>query len=185
MATIATTASLKRLYTPFTGLSAIERSQSGIARAEIVYYNVNDSWAAPGAGNNRIYQSGILDLPKDFGYVLTDATCKIESSGNINVNAASLLTLFPGGILGPQINLTLNSDGDRQDENGNTAIGTITAQRFNNQRPVDSAGDGAMIHHLSRKTTALLYPFGSSTYTSDPNPATSWQWVIGEQSTGS
>ena len=69
MAVITTTGSLKRLYTPFTGLSALERSQSGVARAEVVYYNVNDDWAAPGSSNNRIYQSGELSLPKDFGYV--------------------------------------------------------------------------------------------------------------------
>ena len=64
MATIATTGSFVRQYNAFTGLSATERSQSGIARAEVVYYNVNDDWPAPGAGNNRIYQTGTLDLPK-------------------------------------------------------------------------------------------------------------------------
>ncbi len=83
MALIVTTGSLIQQYNAFTGLSALERSQSGVARAEIVYYNVNDSWAAPGAGNNRVYQSGVLDLPKDFGYVVTDCYLRLRSSSDI------------------------------------------------------------------------------------------------------
>jgi len=66
MALITTTGSFIRQYNAFTGLSAAERSQSGIARAEIVYYNVNDTWAQAGAGNSRLYQTGLTDLPKDF-----------------------------------------------------------------------------------------------------------------------
>ena len=87
MALITTTASLIRQYNAFTGLSALERSQSGIARAELVYYNVNDSWPAPGAGNNRIYQTGDISLPKDFGYVITDAFMQIVFNGSPQINA--------------------------------------------------------------------------------------------------
>ena len=181
MATIATTGSLVRQYNAFTGLSAIERSQSGIARAEVVYYNVNDDWPNPGAGNNRVYQTGTIDLPKDFGYVLTDAFCRIESSASrIFANATSLLRIYPGGILGPQINTTLTSDGDRMDDVP-SAIGDIPADRFNSIRPINTSNDAALVHNLREKPTALLYPFASNTYTSTANPATSWEWSISEQ----
>lgn len=182
MATTVTTGSFIRQYNAFTGLSATERSQSGIARAEIVYYNVNDSWPGPGAGTNRVYQTGILDLPKDFGYVLTDAFCRIQAEiDDVNAAATSILRIYPGGILGPQINLTLTSDAERQNGTGNTPIGDIAADSFNSIRPVDSNADGVIVHSLRNKPTALLYPFGSNTYTSTPNPATSWEWVIGQQ----
>ena len=185
MAVTVTTASLKKLYTPFTGLSQLERTQSGVARAELVYYNVNDGWGTAGAGNERIYQTGILDLPKDFGYVLTDAYCRIQTSGLINASATSLLTLYPGGILGPQINLMLESAPDRQNASASTAIGSIGANSFNTTRPINSSNDGVMVHKLIDKTTALLYPFGSIQYTTTPNPASSWNWHIGEEFQGS
>jgi len=181
MATTVTTGSFIRQYNAFTGLSAVERSQSGIARAEVVYYNVNDAWPAPGVGDNRVYQTGILDLPKDFGYVLTDAFCRIQSAGEISAGASSVLRIYPGGILGPQINCTLTSDPDRQDSAGGTAIGSIGAARYNSIRPIDSSQDSVLIHTLREKPTTLLYPFGSNSYTTTPNPATSWEWVIGEQ----
>ena len=171
MALVTTTGAFTQLYNAFTGLSAIERSQSGIARAEIVYYNVNDNWGAPGAGNNRVYQTGLLSLPKDFGYVLTDAFCRIQvDAASSEVSASSVLRLFPGGILGPQINLTLTADPDKQDVNGSTAIGDIPANRYNTIKPTSSGNDGVVIHTLRNKTSALLYPFQSNTYTSDPNP---------------
>ena len=139
MAVTLTTASLIRQYNAFTGLSAQERSQSGIARAEVVYYNVNDTWGTAGAGNERIYQTGTLDLPKDFGYVLTDAFCRIQANGLVNASAASILRLYPGGVLGPQLNLTLESNTDRQNASASTAIGSINANSFNNIRPVDTS----------------------------------------------
>ena len=182
MATIVTTGSLIRQYNAFTGLSATERSQSGIARAEIVYYNVNDDWTAAGAGDNRVYQTGFVDLPKDFGYVLTDAYCRIQSSNaRVLANASSILRILPGGALGPQINLTLTSDGDRQSNIGTTPIGDIPADLFNTIRPVNSSADAAIIHTLRNKPTSIIYPFGSSTYTSTTNPASQWEWLISEE----
>ena len=79
MAVITTNGTVIRQYNAFTGLSALERSQSGVARAEVVYYNVNDAWPAPGVGNKRVYQIPTTSLPKDFGYVLTDVFIKLES----------------------------------------------------------------------------------------------------------
>ena len=181
MALIATTGSLIRQYNAFTGLSALERSQSGIARAEVVYYNVNDSWGAPGAGNNRYYQTGQISLPKDFGYVLTDAFVEVASPGQVVVEteAAASLTIYPGGVLGPQIKTTLHSDASRQTSNAATQIGSIEARRYNSIYP--DGGDKATITYLlTDKPTALIYPFGSQAYTTTPNPASLWEFQIGE-----
>lgn len=182
MSLITTTGSLIRQYNAFTGLSATERSQSGIARAEIVYYNVNDDWPAPGAGNNRVYQTGQISLPKDFGYVLTDAYCTLSapSESSIGAEAVSNLRLFPGGILGPQINIPMESVAGRMDGTATTAIGSIRADRYNTNYPF--FGDrGALTYTLTAKPTALIYPFGSNSYTSTPNPASIWEWSVGEQ----
>ena len=105
-------------------------------------------------------------------------------SNDVNAEATSLLRIYPGGVLGPQINLTLTSDEGRQNIAGSTAVGSIAADSYNTMRPVDSNNDGAMVHTLRDKPTALLYPFGSLAYTTTPNPATSWEWVIGEQFEG-
>ena len=182
MALITTTANLIRQYNPFTGLSAVERSQSGIARAEVVYYNVNDSWNQPGAGNRRIYQTGDINLPKDFGYVITDAFMQItrNNSDDIFTEAVAALRISPGGSLGPQINTTLVSNGSRQDVNGTTAIGDIQAYRYNVNYPF-SSDDAEITYILKDKPTSLIYPFSSETYTSTPNPASTFNLQVGEQ----
>ena len=181
MAVITITGTLIRQYNAFTGLSAVQRSQSGIARAEIVYYNVNDTWGTPGAGNTRVYQTGDIELPKDFGYVLTDAYCKIDAFGQPNCSATSILRIQPGGSLGPQINLNLTSYPDRQDSSASTAIGSIAANRYN----ATFTGDYVQVHQLvDPKPTPILYPFASNAYTTTPNPATQWNWKIGEELAG-
>ena len=182
MALITTTASLIRQYNAFTGLSAQERSQSGIARAEVVYYNVNDDWLAPGSGNNRLYQTGQISLPKDFGYVLVDAYCTVSASGDssINAEATANLRIFPGGVLGPQINVPMHSYAGNMDATGTTQLGSIPINSYNTNYPF--FGDrGAITYVCSDKPTALIYPFGSNSYTSTPNPASIWEWSVGEQ----
>ena len=185
MALETTTGTLIRQYNAFTGLSATERSQSGIARAEVVYYNVNDNWPAAAAGNNRIYQTGTLDLPKDFGYVLTDVFVMIRknNSSALYTNANSVLQLFPGGSLGPQINMNVPSEPDRQDSAASTPIGDIPANQYNLVRPFGS-DDAVMIYSLVNKPTSIIYPFGSQTYTTTPNPASQFNWQVGEQFNG-
>ena len=182
MALVITTGSLVRQYNAFTGLSATERSQSGIARAEVVYYNVNDNWAAPGASNWRLYQTGQVSLPKDFGYVLTDAFVRVSSSGDESINTERVgdLRIFPGGILGPQINCQLTATPSAQDASATTAIGSIQASKFNTNYPSYS-GQGSIVYTLKDKPTTLIYPFGSQNYTSTPNPASIWEWQVGEQ----
>ena len=182
MAIITTTASLIRQYNAFTGLSALERSQSGIARAEVVYYNVNDNWPAAGTGNNREYTSGIVDLPKDFGYVLTDCFVRVEADAEeaIPTEMVGAFRIYPGGILGPQINTYLRAEPSQQESNPNTAVGSIPAGTYNTNYP-SFGNHGAINYALEAKPTALIYPFGSQAYTTTPNPASSFQFQIGEQ----
>jgi hypothetical protein len=181
MALVTTTASLIRQYNAFTGLSALERSQSGIARAEIVYYNVNDTWPGTGAGDNRVYQTGDISLPKDFGYVITDAFMQISRDGSDGLypEGVAALRISPGGVLGPQINTQLTTNPSRQDSAGTTAIGSIQANRYNANTPFSSS-DSEMTYILRDKPTALIYPFGSSSYTSTPNPASIFNLQVGE-----
>lgn len=185
MAIVTTTAALTRQYNAFTGLSALERSQSGIARAEVVYYNVNDNWPAPGAGNNRLYETGQISLPKDFGYVLTDAYVRIDASGDASIQTEMLghLRIFVGGVLGPQINTYLEAKPGLMDSAGSTPVGDIPAS-FNNTVFPAFGNEGAIVYTLREKPTALIYPFGSQTYTTTPNPASIWQWQLGEQQIG-
>jgi len=181
MAVITTTGNLIRQYNAFTGLSAVQRSQSGIARAEIVYYNVNDDWPVPGSGNSRVYTTGVIDLPTDFGYVLTDAYCKIDATGNLTCDASSTLQVRVGGTLGPQINMTLKSDPNRQDVNGSTAIGSIPVHRYNS---VFGGSEFSITHYLTEKPSSIIYPFQSNAYTTTPNPASQWVWTVGEETLG-
>lgn len=177
MATITTTASLIRQYNAFTGLSALERSQSGIARAEIVYYGVNDNWAGPGSGNDRIYSTGVLDLPKDFGYVLTDAFVKVDSdsSNDVFMEAEGVLDIFVGGSLGPQINLSMPSYPSRQ-----TSANPSTQSSGSGYNTTILGAQGVMMFQLRDKPSSLIYPFGSQAYTTTPNPASQWRLQFGE-----
>ena len=177
MATITTNASVIRQYNAFTGLSARERSQSGVARAEVVYYNVNDNWGAPGAGNNRIYQIAQTSLPNDFGYVLTDAYIKIASTGSeISAEAAGELRLFPGGLLGPMINVELTSAPSRMNHLG--AENLSSGASYNTTK---FGSDGIMIYQMLSKPTAVLYPFGSNAYTTASNPTSTFYVKLGEE----
>lgn len=180
MAVITTNGSVIRQYNAFTGLSALERTQSGIARAEVVYYNVNDTWGAPGVGNKRVYQIPTTSLPKDFGYVLTDLFIKIESSGNNNIpaEAAGLLRIFPGGSLGPQINVEVVSDASRQDGSNSSSLSSGSA--YNTTKIGQS---GIMVYRLTAKPTPIIYPFGANSYTSTPNPASQWDVQLAEEVT--
>lgn len=182
MAIITTTGSLIRQYNAFTGLSATERSQSGIARAELVYYNVNDDWDAAGSGNQRLYQTGQVSLPKDFGYVLTDAFVRLHVAGDSSISAEMIgdLRIFPGGVLGPQINTQLVATPSLQDGGASTAVGSIPANTNNTNYPSLSS-QGSIVYALKDKPTAMIYPFGSQAYTSTVNPASIWEWQVGEQ----
>ena len=183
MALITTTGSVIRQYNAFTGLSATERSQSGIARAEVTYYNVNDDWSGPGSGNNRLYQTGNISLPNDFGYVLTDAYLQISDPGaqRIYPEAVAQLRIYPGGVLGPQINTYLTSAPSRMDDSGTTAIGSIDVSKYNTIYPSIDGEDGVMVYSLASKPNAIIYPFGAGSYTTASNPASLFNFGVAEQ----
>ena len=182
MAVITTNSSPKRLYTPYTGLSATERAQSGIARAEVVYYVVNEDWPAPGSGNNRVYQIPQTTLPKDFGYVLTDVFVNIHSSASdyVDSEAVGHMRIFPGGILGPQINLTIDSKPSRMGLTETTAIGSVPADQYNTVRPSVYGDVGSVNYQLSEKYTGIIYPFDANSYTSTPNPGSVFDLALSE-----
>lgn len=169
MALVTTSASLTRQYNAFTGLSATERSQSGIARAEIIYYGETD-WDNPGASNNRLWQVPQTTLPEDFGYVLTDVFISVttDAATECNVEAVGQVRLYPGGILGPEISLSLISHPSRQDIFGTTAIGSIQAATYNAQFPSLRGEKNVVNFELSRDYKGILYPFQAKGYTTDP-----------------
>ena len=185
MALISTTAALIKQYNAFTGLSASERSQSGIARAEIVYYNVNDDFSAAGSGNLREYVTGTKELPKDYGYVLTDVFVKVEAvnSATIGTEMIGNFRLYPGGVLGPQINTVMHAEPSAQSFTTTTPIGDTPANAYNTNYP-SFGTKGSITYIVKDKPTALLYPFSSNSYTSDPNPTTIFEFQIGEQAEG-
>lgn len=182
MAVITTNSSPKRLYTPYTGLSATERAQSGIARAEVVYYVVNEDWPAPGTGNNRVYQIPQTTLPKDFGYVLTDVFVNIHSDTADYVDAQAIghMRIFPGGTLGPQINLTIDSCPTRAGSSESTPIGDIPADEYNTVRPSIYGNVGSINYQLSKNYTGIIYPFDANSYTSAPNPGSVFDLALSE-----
>jgi hypothetical protein len=169
MALITTNADLIRQYNAFTGLSARERSESGIARAEIIYYGDTD-WDAPGSGNNRLFQVPQTTLPEDFGYVLTDVFISVttDAAQPQNTEAVGQVRLYPGGILGPEINLTLTSHPSRQDNAGTTAIGSIQARIYNAMYPSLRGEKSVINFELARDYKGLIYPFQAKSYTDDP-----------------
>tara|TARA_Y100000401_G_scaffold98429_1_gene86206 strand:- start:249 stop:905 length:657 start_codon:yes stop_codon:yes gene_type:complete len=182
MALVTTTGTFIRQYNAFTGLSAEQRSQSGIARAEVVYYNVNDTWPARGSGNNGLYQTGQIDLPKDFGYVLTDARIIVQgdTTADLALEAVGQYQLYPGGILGPCINGTLESLPSRQNDARTTAIGSITASAYNTIYPSSRGLYGVMVYELVNKPSAIIYPFNAAAYTSASNPASVFNFSVSE-----
>lgn len=182
MALATTTSTLTRQYNAFTGLSAVQRSQSGIARAELVYYTQNATWAAPGAGNNRIITSGFVDLPVDFGYVVTEARALIRTTVQTSVLAEAVghLEIWPGGILGPVIDMQVTSAPGRQDSSGTTQIGSMRADYYNGMAPSSTGLESSMVFSAKDLTSSLLYPFNAKQYTSASNPATQFRITLSE-----
>lgn len=182
MALTTTNASLIRQYNAFTGLSARERSQSGVARAELIYYGDTD-WDTS-AGNERLFQIPQTTLPEDFGYVLTDVFISVttDARDGIFAEAAGQFRLYPGGVLGPEINLTLTSHPSRQDNAGTTAIGSMPAEFYNSMFPSLRGEKSVINYQLSRDFKGVIYPFGGQSYSSDPK--STFDAGIGENKSG-
>lgn len=158
MATITSAATLEKRYNPYTGLSALERSQSGIARAELVYTG-GGTWPNAGAGNDRVLSATCsLDTTSSYGYLLTDAFAYFDGgSSNLNMSAIARVQIAFGSLAtGDLLYTTMSSKPDRQNNPGNTAIGDIVASSYN------SAFDGGyyMTFTLDEpKPTPLIYPY--------------------------
>lgn len=186
MAIVTTTAALTRQYNAFTGLSAQERSQSGIARAEVVYFVTNDSWPAATGGNNRSYTSGVIDLPKDFGYVVTDCSIDVRTAtitDKVELEAVGGFELRIGGTFGPIHHVPLINYASRAKDTHNTPIGDIPSDEYNAVYPSIHGEKAQMTFILRNKPTEIIYPFGSQTYTSTPNPASQFRFAVTEQNT--
>jgi len=161
MALVTTSVTPEIRKTPFTGVSETIRERSGIARSEVVH-SAYGTWDATGAGDNR----GLIfswSLDPDYGYVLMDCSCGfISATELIEMDASAFLQIEtatgPGGTQVERQYYGLHSYPSRQDNSGNTAIGSISAHHYNTQTPAGTI-NGAMIFNMPVKPTALLYPF--------------------------
>lgn len=166
MATILTSVQPTQRYTPFTGLSEIQRAQSGIARAEDVRRS-SGSWAAPGAGNNRVINFTHA-LDPDYGYIVMDCFAKFyASNSDIEMEAVGNFQIqtTPGHADNEIIETQMVNDPSRQEGNAGTAIGSISAQRFNTFRPADASSQGSMTFRLALpKPSMLIFPFAKTSY---------------------
>ncbi len=166
MATIATTATPDLRYQPYVGLPELQRAQSGIARAEVIYSDVV-AWAGAGAGNDSYLE---FDIPLDnnYAHVLTDMSCwmfralspfEVESVGRIRIRPDS--SVAAETIVHPLVSYAGRTDGLA------TAIGSIPSDEYNTQHPTDNGYE--MVFTLAEpKPTYLIYPYrnpgkGSST----------------------
>ena len=165
MATILTSVTPTQRYTPFTGLTELERAQSGIARAEDVR-RASGSWSAPGTGNNRVLNFNHT-LDPDYGYVVMDCFAKLYGAGLINAEATANVQIqtTPGHADNEIIETQLISSGGRQNASGNTAIGSIPANDYNSFRPLDATNAASLTYRLAEpKPTMLIFPFAKTGY---------------------
>jgi hypothetical protein len=158
MATITSAATLTKRYNPYTGLSATERAQSGIARAELVFTAKAQTWANAGAGNERVLTATCsLDTTSSYGYVLTDAFAFFRDDAYIAMSAVAKVQISLGSLFsGEQVYTTMSAKPDRQDNTGSTAIGNIQSWAYN------SGFDGQFYMSFALdepKPTLLIYPF--------------------------
>lgn len=166
MATIGTTATPDQRYQPYVGLPELQRAQSGIARAEVIFSDVV-AWPASGAGNDSYLEFNI-ELDNNYGHILTDMSCwmfraatgfEVEAVGRIRIKPDS--SVAAETIVHPLVSYAGRSDGS------NTAIGSMTPKEYNTQHPTDNGYE--MVFTLANpKPTYVIYPYtnpgkGSST----------------------
>ncbi|MEL0100041.1 MAG: hypothetical protein VW907_10835 [Opitutae bacterium] len=166
MATILTSVTPTLRKTNFTGLSEIERANSGIARAEMVYKTIG-SWSGPGVGNNRTI-SFTHQLDRDYGYVVMDCFARfyganaliyMEATGEFEIQTT------PGHSENEIIVSQMLSEPSRQSDLPGTAIGSIPSGNYNTFLPADAANTGSMIFRLVEpKPSLLIYPFANTSY---------------------
>lgn len=161
-------------YQPFTGPSAIERSRSGAARAELVYYVNGGSWPASGAGNDKELDLTIT-LPKSYGYVLTDMSAQLTNdSGYVFAQNNALVQVQPDdAATGPGSHWTVL---EAPPFNPPASYGVDTADGSrpgndmrNSQMIVKDAGDTLLTkksYNIKQKPTFLIYPWKNTSETS-------------------
>jgi len=165
MATILTSVTPSQRYTPFTGLTELERAQSGIARAEDVR-KASGTWSGPGAGNDRVIEFN-HSLDPDYGYIVMDCFAKFYKVGELQMEAVGNFQIqtTPGHADNEIIETQMICDAGRQNSTGTTAIGSITALTYNSFRPADSANSAAMTFRLALpKPSMLIFPFAQTGY---------------------
>lgn len=165
MATILTSVTPTQRYTPFTGLTELERAKSGIARAEDVR-RASGTWAAAGAGNNRVIQFN-HDLDPDYGYIVMDCFAKFYRFGGLVMETVANFQIqtTPGHADNEIIETQLISEAGRQDSNGSTAIGSIQASQYNTFIPGDASSVGSITFRLAEpKPSMLIFPFAKTSY---------------------
>ncbi len=165
MATILTSVTPTQRYTPFTGLSELERAQSGIARAEDVM-RASGTWSGPGPSNNRAIEF-VHTLDPDYGYVVMDCFAKFYASGtNLNMEAVGNFQIqtTPGHPDNEIIETQMINDASRHGGNATTPIGDITVTSYNSFFP-SGADQGSMTYRLAvPKPSMLIFPFAQTGY---------------------
>jgi hypothetical protein len=161
MALVTTTVAPTVTLNPFTGISETVRERSGIARAEVIY-SAYGLWPATGAGDQRSI-SFSFSLDNDYGHVLMESSAafivsatyiKMEATGVMEVSSS----LGPGGSdIASQWYPYINHSG-KQDDAGNTAVGSLAADAYNSFYPI-TGSNSIMVFNLDPKPNGLLYPF--------------------------
>lgn len=161
MGLVTTTVTPEQRLTPFTGISEVQREQSGIARAETVY-SAYGLWPDPGSGNNRSISFN-FDLDTAYGYVLMDANAVfIINDSYVSMEAVGVTEINtqtgPGGSQYESQWYQWENSASRQHGTPSTAIGDIPASNYNTLFPI-TGGNGIMAFTMRTKPTGLLYPF--------------------------
>lgn len=156
MATIATTRTPVSRYQPYVGLPEIQRAQSGIARAEVIFKDVT-AWAGAGAGNDSYIEFNIT-LDNNYAHVLTDMSCwMFRAATGFEAEATGRIRIKPDAsgdetIVHPLIAYAGRSDGS------NTPIGSMTPKEYNTQHPTDNGYE--MVWTLVEpKPTYIIFPY--------------------------
>ena len=167
MALVITTITPALWYQPFVGPSQLVRQQSGVARAELVYYINGGSWPAPGANNDKQLDITIT-LPKSYGYVLTDMTAQItNATSTVTAQNNALVQVLPDdaatgpGSFWTYLQAPVFNPPAAYGIQGNVGLSTAT-EANNANMIVKDAPDTILskkVYNLNDKPTFLIYPW--------------------------
>lgn len=163
MAVVHTILSPSATHTPFTGGTDAQRLAQGAARGVTTFFESTASnWPATGIGDNRSLSLAI-DLDRDYAWVMTDCTAIIImiNHASIEVEATAMCEFkIPSQTSYEYVYSNLYCKPARQNNQGNTAIGTIGASEYNSQYPIlDTSAPAAMVFEADIIPQFILYPF--------------------------